>query len=285
MQVITSNAFKGICLFLFAVFAALTIAFLSEATSGEIAQTLATLLVGFVATLAVSSQIYFASVQAKKDHETSLKLSLYKEIAEKVRLCMEPIIELGALHREYQTEMVLNEQTDGRILPKIRYETISEKWRNKCLAVSAIRGLIEDWLVVDARLDLFKLAINSADHEVEKQYQLYIDAAITSLPREFKNSDDQFVVDWKPLESAARASLDAVSDQLHSNCLTLLTYTQDFRDQMQMSLLNSLFPDSKIPIRKPNDPKFVVLNLENADELEKHFLTQTKFGQKITCKV
>jgi hypothetical protein len=98
---------------------------------------------------------------------------------------MTPIIELGSLHREYKIGMTLNEQTAGRIVPKTRYETITEKWRNKCLAVSAIRGLIEDWIVVDSRLDLFKLAINAADHEVEKFYQLYIDTAISSLPREF----------------------------------------------------------------------------------------------------
>jgi hypothetical protein len=76
MQLVTSNIVKGICLLLFAVFIALIVAFLSEANAGEVAQTLATLLVGFVATLAVSSQIYFANVQAKKDHETSLKLNL-----------------------------------------------------------------------------------------------------------------------------------------------------------------------------------------------------------------
>jgi hypothetical protein len=49
---------------------------------------------------------------------------------------------------------------------------------------------------------------------------------------------------------------------------------------MQMPLLSSLFPGSKIFIRKPKDPKFVVLNLENAEELEKYFLTQTEFGRE-----
>ena len=127
MHVIQSNFFKFICLFVPACLLAIIVGFLGNSSSGEISQTLATILVGLIATVAVSWQIHHASMQSKADHEAALKLNLYKEIANKVRLCMDPILQLGSIHTDYELDMTLNEQTAGRIIPKIRYETISTK--------------------------------------------------------------------------------------------------------------------------------------------------------------
>jgi hypothetical protein len=281
MHFIQSNLFKFICLFVSACLLSLIVAFLSNSSPGEISQTLSTILVGLIATVAVSWQIYTASMQSKADHETALKFNLYKEIANKVRLCAAPIMEFGSIHTEYELDMNLNEQTAGRVLPKIRYEAISTKWKLKCIAVSEIRGLIEDWIVVEPRLDFFKLAINSADHDVENQYKIYMDRVMTSLPRDIKNADGTFNIYWKTLETGTRSDLLTISDKLHYDCLTLLAYTLDFRDQMQMSLLKPLFPNSRIAPRKPKDPKLVVLDVARADELETYFLTQTEFGRKL----
>lgn len=282
MHVIQSNLFKFICLFVSACLLVFTFGFLGSSSSGEIAQTLATIMVGLIATVAVSWQIYYASMQSKADHEAALKLDLYKEIANKVRLCMDPILELGSIHTEYESDMTLSELTDSRVMPKIRYESISTKWNQKCAAVSEIRGLIEDWIVVEPRLDFFKLAINSADYEVENQYKLYLDQVIASLPCDIKNGDGDSYVYWKTIQTDTRSNILTVANKLHSDCLILLTYTIDFRDQMQMSLLKPLFPNAKISPRKPKDPKSIVLNVEKADELESYFLTQTEFGRKLS---
>ena len=104
---------------------------------------------------------------------------------------------------------------------------------------------------------------------------------MASLPRDIKNGDGDFYIYWKTIQNDTRSNFLTVADKLHSDCLTLLTYTLDFRDQMQMSLLNPLFPNAKISPRHPKNPKSIVLDVEKADELENYFLTQTEFGRKL----
>ena len=282
MSFLVSDFIKFLGLLCFSILFALIIAFLSYATFGEISQTLATLLVGFAASVVVGWQINSASNQAKRDHETELKLNLYKEIANKVRLSIDPFIVLGFVHREYANEIVLNEQTQGRFIPAAGYDSISEKWKRKCSAVSEIKGVIEDWIVVDARLDLFELAISSADYEVERQYKLYLDEAMESLPRLVRNPEGKYIASWTPPDVNTQSKLAVIGGQLHSDCLTLLTYVLDFRDQMQMSLLKGLFPDSRIAPRLPKDPKFIVLDIEKADDQKRYFMTQTDFGKLLS---
>ena len=134
--------------------------------------------------------------------------------------------------------------------------------------------LIEKWLIVDPRLDVFKLAFGSALHDMRQAWAPLSNALGAVVP----------VVPGAPFPAeapdnileAVRAAIQQFLDALSK----LGVWAADFQIEMQCLLLSDLFynePTHSIPL----DPQFFVVRLDQYDLLTSYFLKQTAWGREM----
>ena len=133
--------------------------------------------------------------------------------------------------------------------------------------------LTEQWQIIDRRIDLFRLAMGSAAHDVRTEWVPFIQIATTVLPPE----------QGKPSNHAKASSevlrmLGDQCDRMQEALSRLDAWSHDFGQEMQNLLLSGLFRH-RIPPREPIDPSMFALRLDRYDQLSRHFETETPWAR------
>ncbi len=276
------NFEKGLGLFLGILILVLFVVSLlgDKTTTGDIAQSAATILAAVLAASVVGWQIARAKEQAREDQQSRLKLEIYQTITPKID---EASKQAGTLHSKVSyllIEIELHEATDGRVAPKTTYETLKSAHEDYFKSISAITVAIEDWGFMDKRFELFRVALACARHDIENARQEYLNLALPYLNLT-ADSAGQNLVAYNPPPNEIRLQLKELSNRLTDACLDLIGYLIDFRSEMQRLLVGHLFPDGDHDTRIPKDPSVMVLRLENYQEQLNYFHMNHPLGQRM----
>jgi hypothetical protein len=132
--------------------------------------------------------------------------------------------------------------------------------------------LVEHWLIVEPRLDLFKLAVNVGLHDVRAAWPTFSIAAHV-LPPANVHKDGE----WRPPADAI-LFLAGESDAFVGQLMKLNAWVSDFQGVMQTQLLGDLFCH-KVPPREPLDPAMFAIRLDQYDELKRR-LNDSPWGRE-----
>lgn len=140
--------------------------------------------------------------------------------------------------------------------------------------------LIEKYLIVHADLELFRLALSSAAHDVREAFDPLFQFMLSHLPMDVQSEHGPRVENVLLLSEEQRAQLKALAGQYHDAVSDLGCYLDDMRTELQMLLLSHLFPNT-LARRRPADPskKVISLDPELVNGLRQHFLKHTPWGK------
>lgn len=259
----------------------------SSAASSEIAAALigsgatlfAALLGGYFLLMQLRRQGVAALDQSRRNEAMRLKLGIYKEI---IATCEEITdkevafssflnriwISLGSAHALKRV---------GRAYPRIpeRYPQIQELYYSALMASTKIVTTVEQWRIVDKRLDIFQTAVNAIRHDLDEVWFEYSRFVMTLLPVEAPVTGEP--VPWSLPSDASLQRHEQLMFKMTEAMGTLAALVTDFQNEMQTLLVGELF-DNRVAARVPLDPKRVVVTLDRHEELEHHFNTATAWG-------
>jgi hypothetical protein len=251
-----------------------------KTTTGDVAQSAATILAAVFAASVVGWQIARAKEQAREDQQSRLKLEIYQTITLKID---EVSTKIGTLHSKvsyFLIEIELHEKTDGRTTPQTAYESLTFAHEEYFKSVSAITVAIEDWGFIDKRFELFRVALACARHDVDRTWQEYLQTAMPSLNLTTVPTGIH-LNHYNPPSGEIRSQLILLSSSLTDACFDLIGYLIDFRSEMQRLLVGHLFPHGDHDRRVPKDTSVIVLQLENYQEQLNYFYMNHPFGQRM----
>jgi hypothetical protein len=141
--------------------------------------------------------------------------------------------------------------------------------------------LLEKYFIIHPDLDILRLALSSAAHDVWESFHPLFDFMLSHFPMDVLTEHGQKVENILLLTPDQHATLKALTDGYYDAMMDLGCYLDDMRTELQTLFLSNLFPNT-IPRRRPADPSKKVLSLEpNAiKSLRQHFLKNTAWGKK-----
>lgn len=247
--------------------------------TGALIQGGATILAAAVAAWIVFVQIgrqaRNAIKQSRHSEGLKLKLTIYREIT---RIC--------ALQEDvstsFNTQMQLLESHAAGVLelgdnvnmppPPIQWQellSLSGEVQRTSIAVITV---IEQWQIIEPRLDLFKLAMVAGLHDLREAWLALVRDAPRALPP--ANVADGI---WRPTNAEAQSVRDMCKAVLgHSRLVQ--AWVSDFQIEMQSLLLGELFGRKASP-REPVDPKMFAVRLDRYDDLKPYFENETAWGR------
>jgi hypothetical protein len=141
--------------------------------------------------------------------------------------------------------------------------------------------LLEKYFIIHPDLDIFRLALASAAHDVSESFHPLFKFMLPHFPTDVLTDNGQKVENILLLSHDQQATLKTLTDSYHDAAMDLSCYLGDMRAELQTLLLSNLFPNT-IPRRRPADPSKKVLSLESnaVKSLRQHFLKNTAWGKK-----
>lgn len=135
--------------------------------------------------------------------------------------------------------------------------------------------IVDRWMILDNRLDVFKAAFNVAGEDLrDSYYRKLAHPLMLTLPMDLPNGTTHWVLPDAAMKEAVFQGLELTrrAAELGSSMAT------DFQTAMQNLLLAEL-GHGKAPVRQPIDPSYFVVTLERRDELMDLFEGSTRFGE------
>jgi hypothetical protein len=131
----------------------------------------------------------------------------------------------------------------------------------------------ERWLIIDPRVEIFRIGINAALHDVREEWGAYFDVVMRAMPVELPTG-----LHWSPPTFEQLVGIEAASNELIDRLGSITAYAYDFQTEMQNILVGPLFGNI-VPRRQPIDPRHVVISLENEALLTRYFQEDTAWGR------
>lgn len=94
-----------------------------------------------------------------------------------------------------------------------------------------VLSIIKTWLIIDKRMDIFRLAIVTAEHDVNSALPWYFEVAFHAMT--VAAPVDQ----WKPPKDEVLGEIERRGNVMMSSLMTLQAYIFDFLREMQRLLL------------------------------------------------
>ncbi|MBL0931487.1 MAG: hypothetical protein IBJ15_15395 [Alphaproteobacteria bacterium] len=219
---------------------------------------------------------------------TKRKQEIYKEILSACSAANQAQSDFGSYITSFEFDLRIA-QTMASIgqrpsQPRARIEEFVSRNSTLTDATVKLMGTIEQWEIIDLRMNVFRIAFSSALHELSDEFSEYLKVVLGVMPKNAAQSNaspsslNSAPVPWHlpPAEIVEEAITRARS--LSDKALNLGSYISDFQVEMQNLLLADLF-NSKIPPRKPIDPSLKVITLDCHDELKEFFETKSAWGR------
>jgi hypothetical protein len=145
------------------------------------------------------------------------------------------------------------------------------------LAIIEIVCAIEQFLIIEPKLSVFKTAFIAASFDINKTYSQLFEKLLKHLPMDSKIPDQPPLFPDPPNQNQIK-EIEKLSESYRSSTETLSAYVMDFQNELQELLLSNIFKN-KIPKRAPLDPVYKVISIKNAKVLEEYFICDTEWGK------
>jgi hypothetical protein len=145
------------------------------------------------------------AIRQNRDNEAlKLKLKIYEEIIVMCHEACDAEVGLSSYIRQFQSDVWLIRQMiqsgSPYPIPRCRATVLLEKRNLLSDKTIQIIQFTERWQIIDPRLEIFRTAINVANHDITTSFQTYFNTAIGIMPHEFPSGHPQqgTVVPWSP---------------------------------------------------------------------------------------
>lgn len=144
----------------------------------------------------------------------------------------------------------------------------------------AVIRLIEKYLIVEPRLEIFKVAVNVALTDIHASFQPLLNVFHRVLPVDIQAEQAMAVMNNRPITAAEMQELRLAADNWASAVSDLGAYLDDLGIELQTALLGTLFK-SELPRRTPLDPRHrvVALDTRTISEVRNFFENDTAWGR------
>jgi hypothetical protein len=260
---------------------------LGPETKGAVIQALSTLLAAAVGIVAVVSQIRSQGRQQRtailESESRKFKAEMYSETVKICQSLDDASVNLsGRLRRlifDIKVAADLHASQQGVHIPAARLPDLQTSYQ--AFSDEAIRFIvmIENRRIVDPRIDIFRTAMSVILHDSRVLlFEEFPEFIMQKIP---VDNPQGGIFPFAPPSMSDAAVVSEWAERLIKTADDATSYTADFLVEMQNLLLGDLF-DKSVHHREPIDPNCIVIKLENAERLNKHFETRTGWGKMKT---
>jgi hypothetical protein len=234
--------------------------------------------------LAAVLGFWFVARQIKHEARLALHQRVYEQVVGACGPASPVTIDFSDFLRQVQQELegfAASEKTTAdyqRVRSRIP-ELLQRKSQMADTQIAVI-GMIERWLIVDPRINVFKLAFSASMHETwDEFFPKYFSLVMDKLPADLhRENESTIVLPPKPCTPEELHAIRFLGEKMIAESENFLGYLYDFQVEMQRLLLRDLFKHD-LPVREPIDPNIIVLNLRNHRALTKLFIEETAWGR------
>ncbi len=228
----------------------------------------------------------FSVVARQIKHEARLAMNqrAYEQLVDACGPATDATITFSGFIRQVQRELeafaALDENQADHRLMQSRIPDLLQRQSHMADAQIAVGSMIERWLIVDPRIELFKFAFNARMHDTFNDlFPRYFDLVMDKLPADLHREGSNTVV-FPPKQCTPEdlQEIRSLGEKMIADSTGFIGYIHDFQIEMQRLLLGELFKHN-VPSREPIDPSVVVLTLRNHKALTKHFKEETAWGR------
>jgi len=252
---------------------------------------LRTALIGAAATL-LSASLGFGGIiwqigrqgrdairQQRESERLKLNLKIYESAIALIQDGILAEVSLASVLQGFPPEMntigILQAGGIGWNPPAMRYQHYADAKARLSAATISIIQWVEQWETVDPRFKVFQTAVNVASHEIQDATENWFKEALPCMPVERVPGE---LFPWSLPDAQKRARLEQLREEVNVATGRLGCWLHDFRVELQAALLGELF-SGKVERREPIDPRFFAVRLDRADELTRHFETETTWAR------
>jgi hypothetical protein len=215
----------------------------------------------------------------RNNAKEELKLRVYEILSDKARAFVEADSEArsyaDSIYRDLNSEVHSSNIGLSRSTTKLRANRLSKLHYSASSSLVDLIVAIENWEIAFPAAELFRIALSSANYDVENAFAPLFQDVIPLLPTDL----GELGLHVPPLPTAeALKQLDTRIKSYNESRSTLSTYTHDLTVEAQNLLLSKLFK-RRVGIRKPIDPSYKVVTASNAAALMHYFQTETAAGK------
>ncbi|MGO4196531.1 hypothetical protein AB4Z13_14305 [Rhizobium sp. YAF28] len=218
-------------------------------------------LIGFTAVFIQIGRQGRNAIKANTQNEKlKRKVEIYEKTLKITQGAQEAIQSLTSYLGKIETSFMLARVFEGerRIVPAERYPEYSDRRSAALDAVIELVFLIESWLIIEPKLDVFRLAIGLGLDEHRKVAFAGGDPLIYALPV------DGFA--WEMPTEERLVSIESRIQAERYQVERLSAWIGDFKVEMQLLLLGELFPNA-VERRDPPDPDQFCIRLDKYDQI------------------
>jgi hypothetical protein len=229
----------------------------------------------------IGRQAENAISQTRKTELIKLKVKLYEEIIETTEQAVNANVRFTGLLRLIKDELsTASRQRKSGVAqqrPRSEFLKVLEADREVSNLSIGIMTIVERWLIIDPRLDVFRSAMSAAFYDVRETLNgRLVPTLVPILPVNDPASGGPF-----PYQLPSDETIGAIHDlcdELIENLSDVQSYVIDFQTEMQNLLLSDLF-EHRVPTRQPLDPSLIAISLDRHKEIEEHLRTKTAWGR------
>lgn len=231
--------------------------------------------------LVIAAYTYRRSLETQsEEYRKKYQLDLYRDLMQKTSLCSEKLIEFKSqlrFFREWCNHSASENYVDDQNGFFLTYDEIFEAKDIYNESLLNLLSAIEQNRIIEPKLDIYITAIHSSTYDFNLIHPKLI--SILSYYLRTYSTEEEYFID-KPTR-VFQGDIDKINktlDEVNGILFELTSYIHDLTIEAQNLLLKDLF-NNIVPIREPLDPKVIVLNTKNYQELKKHFLENTQWGK------
>ena len=241
--------------------------------------TLLAALIGFGALIIqISHQSESALSQQKEAERLKIKVGIYEKIIDELQGASNSLGMLlvkVALCRVSLTGAA-GEDKEQLKQPNITAAQILEVEQRASQNLVDLTLLVERWIVIDRRLEVFKYAFGAVSHDLRNRFNsLFFGPGLQVLPHVLPNGQ----IHWERPREEVVEDFVAQAELLDEVIAEAGSYIADFQREIQVILMGDIFED-RIDPRSPVDPHKKVLRLDDSERLIRYFKSETEWGRK-----
>ena len=258
---------------------------LDEQIKGALIGAGATLIAAFLGLTAIVWQIgrqaRHAIQQNRHNEAIKLKLQVYRQIIETCDSAMSAGVVFTGYIRSFLMAIAAaraNQQAGLPFaLPRARFPELLNMEQAATLSAINIITTVEQWRIIDPRMDVFVTAINVALYDHRQAFSIqFVPLAMLTMP--IVHTETRQVLPWTPPVDQVIVELQRQADAVIETIDRIGSYIDDFQREMQGLPLGQLFAN-RVELRQPIDPRQFTISLERRNELLTHFQTETAWGR------
>lgn len=233
---------------------------------------------------------YKSNLKLQQQHfKDKIKLQIFKEINERITVATNTYVELSSKVHLVVTKIDNNIflKKEG-VKPKPLLERSSDYidyHSSFSKSVIELVYILEKYVITDRIFEIFNMALQSSNYELEKTFQPLNKSLLKLLPVDVPEEKQQSlgtnVIVLQKVSDQDLVELQNHLDSYNNKLVDLCCYLHDLKVQAQNILLGGVF-DNKVSPRKPKDKKIIVVAKESdrtIEQLEEYFMYETEWGK------